>query len=119
MASAARVLLIVCTLVGVIAAGHLALEAEMSPAASAVAGVQGSALDRSLLDRYCVTCHNERLLTGGLALDTGGSQRRGARKGHAEAPGEADASSRSTAARADRPRGVHRLARSGARPGGV
>ena len=26
--------------------------------------------DRALIDRYCVTCHNERLLTGGLALDT-------------------------------------------------
>ena len=25
---------------------------------------------RALLDRYCVTCHNERLRTGGLALDT-------------------------------------------------
>ena len=25
---------------------------------------------RALLDRYCVTCHNERLQTGGLALDT-------------------------------------------------
>ena len=24
---------------------------------------------RALLDRYCVTCHNQRLLTGGLALD--------------------------------------------------
>ena len=24
---------------------------------------------RALLDRYCVTCHNERLRTGGLALD--------------------------------------------------
>ena len=24
---------------------------------------------RAMLDRYCVTCHNERLLTGGLALD--------------------------------------------------
>ena len=24
---------------------------------------------RSVLDRYCVTCHNERLLTGNLALD--------------------------------------------------
>jgi hypothetical protein len=24
---------------------------------------------RALLDRYCVTCHNERLLTAGLALD--------------------------------------------------
>jgi hypothetical protein len=26
-------------------------------------------LDRSLLDKYCVTCHNEKLKTGGLALD--------------------------------------------------
>ncbi len=25
---------------------------------------------RALLDRYCVTCHNQRLQTGGLALDT-------------------------------------------------
>ncbi len=25
---------------------------------------------RALLERYCVTCHNERLRTGGLALDT-------------------------------------------------
>ncbi len=25
---------------------------------------------RAVLDRYCVTCHNERLRTGGLALDT-------------------------------------------------
>ena len=24
---------------------------------------------RAVLDRYCVGCHNERLLTGGLALD--------------------------------------------------
>ena len=26
-------------------------------------------VDRALLDRYCVTCHNGRLRTGGLALD--------------------------------------------------
>ena len=25
---------------------------------------------RALLDRYCVTCHNERLKTAGLTLDT-------------------------------------------------
>ena len=25
--------------------------------------------ERALLDRYCVTCHNQRLRTGGLALD--------------------------------------------------
>ncbi len=27
-------------------------------------------LSRALLDRYCVTCHNDRLQTAGLALDT-------------------------------------------------
>ena len=27
-------------------------------------------LARALLDRYCVTCHNQRLKTGGLSLDT-------------------------------------------------
>src|SRR5437870_1288694 len=26
--------------------------------------------DRALLDRYCVTCHNARLKTGGLVLDS-------------------------------------------------
>jgi cytochrome c551/c552 len=25
--------------------------------------------DRALLDQYCVTCHNERLKTGGVSLD--------------------------------------------------
>ena len=29
-----------------------------------------TAIDRSLLDKYCVTCHNEKLKTGGLALDS-------------------------------------------------
>src|SRR5260370_32612306 len=28
-----------------------------------------NAIDRALLDKYCVTCHNEKLKTGGLALD--------------------------------------------------
>jgi glycosyltransferase involved in cell wall biosynthesis/mono/diheme cytochrome c family protein len=27
-------------------------------------------LDRSAIDKYCVTCHNQRLKTGGLTLDT-------------------------------------------------
>jgi len=27
-------------------------------------------VDRSLVDKYCVTCHNQRLKTGGLTLDT-------------------------------------------------
>ena len=30
---------------------------------------QSAALDRSLLDRYCITCHNERTQTAGLMLD--------------------------------------------------
>jgi hypothetical protein len=25
--------------------------------------------DRALLDKYCVTCHNDKLKTGGLTLD--------------------------------------------------
>ena len=30
----------------------------------------GGSTYRAVLDRYCVTCHNERLLTGNLSLDT-------------------------------------------------
>ena len=33
---------------------------------------------RALLDRYCVTCHNQRLQTGGLALDVADVSRVGA-----------------------------------------
>ena len=39
-------------------------------AVPASATAQSASLDRSLLDRYCVTCHNETLRTGGLALDS-------------------------------------------------
>src|SRR3954465_10322924 len=34
------------------------------------AAEQPQAPSRALFDRYCVTCHNERLKTGGLMLDT-------------------------------------------------
>src|ERR1700740_2770389 len=37
--------------------------------APVVAAPADAPLDRSLLDKYCVTCHNEKLKTGGLALD--------------------------------------------------
>ncbi len=33
---------------------------------------------RALLDQYCVSCHNERLLTAGLALDTADVAKAGA-----------------------------------------
>ena len=52
---------VVCTLAAVV----------LAPAAPAGAGVpiDGAEDFRTLLDRYCVTCHNERLRTGNLALD--------------------------------------------------
>ena len=39
------------------------------PASTPAAGRASPVVDRALLDRYCVTCHNARLKTGGLALD--------------------------------------------------
>ena len=47
-----------------------AAEPQSAPASRAAsAAVAPDGPSRALLDRYCVTCHNERLLTGGLALD--------------------------------------------------
>ena len=46
---------------------HTALPQELGPNP----GVSGQTLSRrALLNRYCVTCHNAKLRTGGLALDT-------------------------------------------------
>ena len=39
-------------------------------AAAVLLGAVCSAQDRQLVDRYCVTCHNQRLKTAGLMLDT-------------------------------------------------
>jgi hypothetical protein len=41
-----------------------------SPQTVAGARDAGGTGDRELLDKYCVTCHNERLRTGGLALES-------------------------------------------------
>lgn len=30
---------------------------------------QSALSERAILDRYCVSCHNDRLATGGLSLD--------------------------------------------------
>ena len=46
--------------------------APVRPAAQAPSqplGASDASTWRAVLDRYCVTCHNERLLTGNLALD--------------------------------------------------
>src|SRR4030095_16566906 len=41
--------------------------APQAPASESSANV--TAADRGLVDKYCVTCHNQRLKTSGLALD--------------------------------------------------
>ena len=38
-------------------------------AAPATAGREAAAAEQALLDRYCITCHNDRLETGGLSLE--------------------------------------------------
>ena len=58
---------------------------------------------RAIFDRYCVTCHNERLKTAGvifdaLNVDDVGPGRRSVGKSRPEAPGRLDAARRSAAA---------------------
>ena len=45
---------------------HPVARAQAAPASNPA---PAAALDRTLLDRYCVTCHNERMQTAGLLLD--------------------------------------------------
>ena len=44
-------------------------QATGEPSARPVAATTAAAPSRALLDRYCVTCHNDRLQTAGLTLD--------------------------------------------------
>src|SRR5262245_54853765 len=46
-----------------------ARRAERQRPAAPPAAAQTTSDQRRLLDRYCVTCHNERLKTGNLTLD--------------------------------------------------
>jgi mono/diheme cytochrome c family protein len=60
-----------CVAVSLTAAGFmLTLEARQSPTASS----PGAATHRSLVNQYCVSCHNDRLKSGGLALDAAAAQ---------------------------------------------
>ncbi len=62
---------LVAVLAGAAPAGAGAAGPRPQPAVGNQAQSAASARSpqRALLDRYCVTCHNQRLLTGGLALD--------------------------------------------------
>ena len=64
--------------IGLLALGFEPLWAQSEPG---VSPMPSTTLTRAVLDRYCVTCHNERLMTGGLALDSLDLQQVGA---HAE-----------------------------------
>ena len=64
-------LFISLAMLGIVAADLSAGSSQAATGAGpAVAVLSAAAPHRALLDRYCVTCHNERLRTGGLALDT-------------------------------------------------
>jgi len=43
---------------------------QQGPAPRPVSAIASPPSQKPLLDQYCITCHNERLKTGGLALDT-------------------------------------------------
>ena len=67
MASRCLLCLTACSVLFVASVGLRAREAPQQ--ASSLSSPTPSA-DRATLDRYCVTCHNSRTRTGGLALDT-------------------------------------------------
>jgi mono/diheme cytochrome c family protein len=53
------------------ATGHPRAASQQAASAATPAPVPASAAaDRALVDKYCVTCHNQRAKTAGLALDT-------------------------------------------------
>ena len=56
----------------IVLAGIVAIPGRASLVRLQAAGAQPAAASpsRELLDRYCVTCHNDRLQTGGLTLDS-------------------------------------------------
>ncbi|MCY3846913.1 MAG: DUF1587 domain-containing protein, partial [Acidobacteria bacterium] len=60
-------------LTGAAAAQGPAIPVEASTAGEAAAPAEAAEY-RALLQRYCVTCHNGRLLTAGLSLDVGVSE---------------------------------------------
>src|SRR2546426_10570657 len=70
--STLRALSTICLVGMTLSAGSSLRPVSMEAAAPAVqaAPPQPQAPSRALLDRYCVTCHNERLKTAGVMFDT-------------------------------------------------
>ena len=59
-------------------AGRLHAAASQAPGAEAATSVASAASSRTLLNEYCVVCHNEKLKTAGLMLDKADVQHIGA-----------------------------------------
>ena len=110
-----------CCLAGLLAASGFmfALEAQQ-PSAAAPAP---SAAHRDVINRYCVSCHNDRLKRGGLALDTVAAHDVAPEPGRVgesrpEASRPSDAAGRTAAAGRGHLRGRDRVAGDVARPRG-
>jgi hypothetical protein len=58
------------TLVGLIFIGFLALIFPPAHVATPQGSLPSSAAPRAMLDKYCITCHNQRSKTAGLELDS-------------------------------------------------
>src|ERR1700758_2395469 len=59
--------ILVC--IGIVLAGASYLLSATQQASSPVSGPTAVPVQRAVLNRYCVTCHNEKLKTAGLMLD--------------------------------------------------
>src|SRR5258705_8132204 len=57
----------IAALIAIAVTGALSLQAATQEQSSP--GASPAATQRALLNRYCVTCHNEKLKTAGLMLD--------------------------------------------------
>ena len=68
-ASVAAVAAAVCAAVGLFGAGASARQAAPAPAATCASASVPASSSQALIAKYCVSCHNERTRTGGLALD--------------------------------------------------
>src|SRR3954470_1745828 len=60
----------VATLAAAGVAFVLTLDAQQPPAAPLAASPPSSQAHVAVVNKYCISCHNDRLKTGGLSLDT-------------------------------------------------
>ena len=87
---------VMCAVVAVLVGGGLVTYSRLSAQAPAADAAVAAPTPRVFFDTYCITCHNQKLKTAGLMLDTldlsqAGRTRRNAGEGDREAAGRFDA----------------------------